>query len=311
MNVRLLSFISALTLSSCVCAAQLTSGAKMPGYAQAFGIDGDKQAQDYSVDEIGVRAGKTTMANVLWPGEKAEFSLRFANRTRHEIRAKGKIVVEHYGTAVPEGEIWEPHVFRIADESFVPFELDLPSGGSQEVLIHPEIPEMFGGYALISDVEGHGRAFVATLVRTLPVDPGRVQFPTYAIDLPGPEATSEGVFTYLQRLGIKGVRLGAQYVPTSDPKLTAEMERTARFMEWAQKHDVTVMMTLAAGNTTDTQPLGRPRPWLSDDGTMLKTKDDRAWLPSFDEDFQKWVQTLSAKPTVGSSGKPQCDGAVE
>ena len=93
-DLRILCLASALSLSWGAAGAQLTSGAKMPGFAQAFGIDGDKQTTEYSVDEIGVRAGNTTMANVLWPGDKAEFALRFLNKTHHEIKATGKIVVE-------------------------------------------------------------------------------------------------------------------------------------------------------------------------------------------------------------------------
>jgi hypothetical protein len=274
--------------------AQLTAGPKMTDFAKAFGIDGANQAVDYNVDEIAVRAGDSSMANVLWPGEKADFLLHFTNKTHHDIKGKATIVLEHYGTSVPPGDVWHPTVFKIDDAGSVPIELDLPSGGTQDITIHPDVPERFGGYALISDVPGHGRSFIATLVRTLAADPGRVQFPTFALDFVDAGTMSEGVYVLFQKLGIKGVRLGTQYWPTNDPKYNEGMERTAKYMDWARKHDLTIMMTLSAGNTSDAQPLGRPRPWLTPEGEMIKRKDDRAWLPSLDDDFQKWVRTLSA-----------------
>ncbi len=286
--------VFALALFTLPLHAQLTAGPKMPGFAEAFGIEGAKQATDYTVDEIEVRAGDTSMANVLWPGEKADFLLHFTNKSHRDIKGKASIIVEQYGTSVPPGDIWHPNVFRIADVATVDIDLDLHSGGTQDITIHPAIPETFGGYALISDVPGHGRSFVATLVRTLAADPGRVQFPTFALDFVDAGTMSEGVYVLFQKLGIKGVRLGEQYFPSHDPKYNENMSRTARYMEWAKKHDLTIMMTLAAGNTTTMQPLGRPRPWLSPDGEMLKTKDDRAWLPSYDDDFQKWVTKVNS-----------------
>jgi hypothetical protein len=299
MSTRFRSFpLKALLCMATLCSShaygQLTAGPKMPGFAEAFGIDGTKQAQDYTVDELEVRAGNTSMANVLWPGDKADFLLHFTNKSHHDIKAKGTIVIEQYGTSVPPGDVWHPHVFKIADAGTVPVDLDLRAGGTQDITIHPPIPETFGGYALISDIDGHGRSFIASLVRVLPADPGRVQFPTFALDFVDAATMSEGVYVLFQRLGIKGVRLGEQYYPTDDPKYNENMARTDKYMDWARKHDLTIMMTLSAGNVTTTQPLGRPRPWLSPDNEMIKGKDDRAWLPSYDDDFQKWVQKVNS-----------------
>ncbi len=64
--VLLLTFFAASKMN-----AQMVTGAKMPEYAEAFGLTTAEQAPDYTVQEIGVKAGNSTMANVLLPGETA------------------------------------------------------------------------------------------------------------------------------------------------------------------------------------------------------------------------------------------------
>lgn len=274
--------------------AQMVTGAKMPGYAEAFGLDPDKKAADFSVQQLAVRAGKASMVNILLPGESAELTFRFTNKTATELVAKGTLHVISYRTSVPVGDIWVPHVYKIADEGEVPFGVILPASGSKELTVRPRIPARFGGYALIADIPGHGRAFAAAVVRSIAPDTGRVQYPTYALDGTWPQFMNEGVFTLFEKLGVKGMRLEASYSPENAPEYAGNRRNLDQYMQWAQKHDVTVMLTLN-DNSPMTQPLGRPRPWLTPDGRMLKTKSDQAWLPSLDPDFQKWVQGVATR----------------
>jgi len=292
------TFVKTLALFfvlSVVCAAQMKTGSDMPGFAEVFGLGAGKTATDFTVQEIAVRTGTSTMANVLWPGESAELTLRFNNKTSAVLHAKGAIRVVAYGTSVPVGDVWVPHVFKIADGSSVPIALDVPAGGSQDVRVSPVIPERFGGYGLVADIEGHGSAFAATLVRAIKADEGRVQFPTYALDMTWDEFMNEGIFVLFEKLGIKGARMGGAFNPNSDPEYEKSEALLDRYMRWAQKHDVTIMLTLGDGDSKIMQPMGRPRPWLSDEGKMLDTKDDRAWLPSYDGEFQQWVQDISTQ----------------
>lgn len=288
------SLVCSLSLTT-LCFAQMKTGSEMPGYAEAFRLEKTQQASGYRVEEIEVQAGASTMVNVLWPGENLSITLHFVNETQSELRAHGKVEIVSYGTSVPPGDVWVPHVFKIADEGSIPIDIDLPASGSQDISIQPRIPERFGGYALIADVEGHGRSFAATVVRTLRPDQGRVQFPTYALDMTWDEFMNEGIFVLFEKLGVKGARMGGPYQLKSEREYEPAASRLDRYMSWAQKHNVTVMLTLGDGDGWGDQPLGRPRPWLDGENRMQDTKDDRAWLPAYDDDFQQWVQQVASR----------------
>jgi len=272
----------------------------MPGFAEAFDLGKEKQATDFNVQEIAVHTGVghaagSSMVNVLWPGETAEVTLHFINTSDQDLRAAGVLQVIRYGTSVPVGDVWVPHVFKIAEEGKSPLLVDIPPNGSQDVVVRPQIGELFGGYALVVRLEGHGSAFAAAFARTVKPDEGRVRFPTYALDATWDEFMNEGVFSLFEKLGVKGTRTGGNYEPQTEPGYRKSMDRLDEYMQWAKKHDVTVMLTLGDGDDWTDQPLMQPRPWLSPDNKMLDTKDDRAWLPSYDNDFQKWVQGVATK----------------
>jgi hypothetical protein len=272
--------------------AQMVTGKDMPGFAAAFGLDGNRRTT-YEAKETAISVGNSVGANVLWPGETARITFRFTNKTAQPLRAEGRLEVVRYGTSVETGDVWVPHVFKIADAGSVPLSLNLPANGSEEATVAPPIPATFGGYALIADLGTAGRAFSATLVRTPKPEPGRVQFPTYALDLPWPFEMSEAVATLFERLGVKGCRMGAGYRPTTDPGFQDSLKEFDQQAGWAQKHNVTVMLTVGEGGAP--MPLGRPRPWLTPDGVMQETKSDYAWLPEYDADFQKWSRYVAGR----------------
>lgn len=293
-TVSLLSLFF-FTVSVTFVAAQMQTGSDMPGFSDVFGLGPGHAAHDFAVQEIAVHTQSSEMANVLWPGESVEITLRFTNKTASPLRAKGLIRVVNYGTSVPVGDVWIPHVFKIADGASQSISLDLPAEGSQDLTITPSIPERFGGYALVADIEGRGRAFAATLVRTLKPDSGLVQFPTYALDMTWDEFMNEGIFVLFEKLGIKGARMGGAFNPKADPEYQKSEALLDRYMGWAQKHDVTIMLTLGDGDSKIMQPMERPRPWLTDEGKMIDMKDDRAWLPTYDDEFQDWVRRIATR----------------
>jgi hypothetical protein len=165
--------------------------------------------------------------------------------------------------------------------------------GSQKITIPLQVPEVFGGYAVIAEIHGRGRVLAAALVRVPRPDPGRQQFPAYALDMPGPEEITEEVFILFKRLGIKGCRLGVEYHPAGTPACEQYLKLLGQWMEWAAQNDVTVMFTIMGGSAP--QPLGRPRPWLDEKDMMLETKSDSAWLPAWDEDFQVYCHLLASR----------------
>jgi hypothetical protein len=266
----------------------------MPGYAEVFGLKPAQQAREWSIKQTAVQVGKSAGANVLHPGEQGKFTFRFTNKTDSPLRLNGTLEVIPYGTSVKPGDIWVPHVFRINTPTTpIPLTVSLPPQGQTEVTITPPIPAKFGGYALIANMNGAGRAFAGTVVRTLPPEPGRVQYPTYALDLPWPHEISEAVTTIFERLGIKGCRMGAGYYPTTRPDFEQHNAQFFQHLKWAEKHNITAMLTVGEGGAP--MPLGRPRPWLSPEGVMLDTKTDLAWLPEYDPDFQKWSRQIAGR----------------
>jgi len=278
--------------------AQMVTGKDMPGYAEAFGLRAQQLAKTIEVRQTGVVVGEAEGANVLWPGDRATLTFRFRNKTSVAATVAGRMEVVRYATSVRTGDVWVPHVRKLADCGSVPLRFTLPASGEAEVSVEPPIPAEYGGYALIADLGPLGRLFCAAMVRVIKPDPGREQFPTFALDLPWPHEMSEAVATLFERLGIKGCRMGAAYYPTTWPDFEGHHRQFIEHLNWAHKHHITVMLTI--GGSGAAMPLNRPRPWLSPDNVMLDTKADYAWLPEYDPDFRKWTKRF-----VGQFGWPK------
>jgi hypothetical protein len=260
--------------------AQMVTGAGMEDSAQVFALEGAK-AKDWTAYEIAC----SVPANVLWPGDEATFTFRIENKG-DAIRGPAKVHVVHYGTRGRPGDVWKPQVFKIADLEFVTVDVNVPSHGAGTVCVTPRIPATFGAYGLVLDLSNRGKAFIATCVRVPAADPGRVQFPTYALDLPWPHEMSIKVFRLFKRLGVKGARTEGGYHTIENAHV-----------DWAMENDLTLMLTVGCGNTPrEQQPLGRGRPWLNDDDSMKQNvKEDLAWLPSFDDEFQQYLKGALVK----------------
>lgn len=170
--------------------AQMTTGNAMEGFNQSFNLS----AKGWSVQQTGCSLG----ANVLWPGDEANFT--FFLKPGSSYRGPVKVDVIQYGTKGKPGDWWKPIVFKIADTSSSTVLVDLSADGG-EMTVKPKIGDAFGGYALVIDLGERGRAFGGTCVRTPAPEPGRERLPTYAMDLDWPHEMSPVVFNVFQRLG--------------------------------------------------------------------------------------------------------------
>ncbi len=272
--------------------AQMVTGHEMPGFAETFGLTADKSARDWNLKEVQVFVGNSTGANVLYPNELASVTFRFTSKSVPVLPEKIKFEIIPYATSVPIGDVWTPHVRRLPGGSVQTLTTNPASAAhASQVTVTLDFPKRYGGYAVIAEVPGRGRAFAGTFVRVPPPDPGRVFAPTYALDLPWPFEISEAVATLFERLGIKGCRMGAGYYPTTAKDFEAHNAEFYQQLAWAQKHDITVMLTLGDGGAPN--PLGRPRPWLNEKDELLDTKSDQAWLPQYDNDFTRWTADLA------------------
>ncbi len=270
----------------------MVSGLDMPGFRDVLGLTKKRQAQNVKVVQI----GSSGLTNVLWPGEKPTFTFRVTNTGAQPIQVAGRVEVIAYATSVPSGDIWVPNVRKLpGDGPPAPVSFKVPANGFADVSITPQIPARFGGYALVFDFgKEHGRAFGAAVARVLKADTDRERLPTFALDMPWPFQITENVNRTFYKLGTHACRMGASYTPTTSPNFERDLAQLTQHLKWAEQNNVSVMLTLGAGSAP--QPLGRGRPWLKPDGTLLENvKEDLAWLPEHDADFQKWVKIVCAR----------------
>ena len=255
--------------------AQMVTGAAMPGYAETFGLTG---SPTYKVQLV----GSSVPGNILWPGNKPQWTFQIVNDGGQVLNAAGRVEVIAYGTKGAPGDVWTPHVFKITSSGSVPMMATVPAHGYADVTVSPRIPARFGGYALIVDLGPAGRRFLTSCVRTFAATQGRVQYPKFCLDsLPLP---------VLKRLDVHAIRWGVGYKPTTDKDFPQWYADRARDLKGYQDAGIAVLLMAGGGEFFGpTQPLGRPRPWLDDKGVMQDTKFDLAWLPSYDDDFQKWT----------------------
>ena len=258
------------------CAAQMVSGANMPGFRDTLRL-GASPPTAYSAQVV----ESSVPGNVLWPGDQPTFTVQFVNRTGQPLQGQGRMDVIAYGTRGVPGDIWTPHVEKIADAGSVPIAVNVPPGGFQDVTVSPRLPARFGGYALVADLGPLGRQFVTSCVRTFAARGGRIPYPHFCLDaLP---------VDVLRRLDVHAIRYGESYKPTTDADFARWYAEEGKRLKAYQDAGIAVLFMVGGGAFFHPdQPLGRPRPWLDAQGVMQDTKFDLAWLPSYDVDFQRW-----------------------
>lgn len=274
---------AALLACGMTAGAQMVTGKDMPGFADTFGLKAGTNSPAFTA----VLARSSVPGNVLWPGEQPRFTLQISNNTDNPIRRHGRIEIVAYGTRGQPGDIWVPRVFKIGAAASVPLDLDIAAKGFSDFEIAPKLPARFGGYALVADLGPFGRQFVGTCVRTFRPAPERIQYPRFCLDTINLDV--------LKRMGVQAVRYGVGYKPTTDRDYDRFVADEAKRLKAFQDANIAVLFMIGGGDFfSANQPLGRPRPWLDDSGTMLDTKFDLAWLPSYDDDFQKYVHQFAA-----------------
>jgi hypothetical protein len=253
---------------------------------EVFGLGPDREAKDYTVQEIGC----TGQSNVFWPGESVGFTLQLANQTNQPIKVRGQAEVIQYAMTTDPINWWGMIYRKVAQCGAVPIEVDLPAKGFIDLAIKPVQPKQFGAFVLVLDLPGHGRQFAAAYLYVPKADPGKVRSPTYAMDI---QQTTDAMCGLFQRLGIKGTRVEVGYLPTDSKGFPKRFDQWTEMFAQFSKYDITAMLTLEGG-AYETMPLGCIRSVLNDrnEGTG-QYPGDFTWLPQYDEDFQKSVALLT------------------
>jgi len=271
-----------LTLTCKICPAQMVTGRSMTNFNQAFGID--NQAADAPVR---ARVESSSIpGNIMWPGDSPTLSIRFTYNGAVPAVINAQIDIVRYGTHGTPGDVWTPIVDKIADCGSTPVSVSMTPGESTVVSVSPTIPDLFGAYAVVADFGGGTRRqFLLSMVRTFKPSDEAVQYPALSLDNLGPDV--------LSRLGVHAIRWGISYKPTTAPDFEQWYAWQCSQLDTLKAKNITVLAMFGAGDETGpTQPLGRGRPHLDDAGNMEDTKQDLAWLPSYDPDFQKFVTRL-------------------
>lgn len=260
--------------------AQMVSGEKMPGYASVFGVKLDQRSYPYSVRV----ASSSVPGSILWPGEQPSITVQLQNNTEQPIRGAFSIDMIPFATLGIPGDIWTPQVTRLGDSVKIPVNVDLAAKGRQNITFSPHVPDAFGAYAFVIDLGPSGRQLVTSLVRTFEAPSERVQYPHMCLDMMN--------IDLLKRLGIHAVRFGLPYHPTTAPDFDAWYAEQGELFKQLKDANISVLAMIGEGGAP--QPLGMSRPWLTDDGVMMKTKSDYAWLPSSDPDFEAFCHRVAA-----------------
>jgi hypothetical protein len=264
-------------------AGQMVSGRAMPGYGDVFGVDIRNDSDPYTCQFI----TSTAPGNVLWPGEQASFTFQLMNKSKDTLSGTGKVELIAYGTKGQPNTVWVPLVVSMGKLGTNSIDYNIAPGKTQDFTVTPQVPDKLGPYALVVDLGASGRRFVTTFVRTFKPIGDPPQYPQLTLDV--------GNVDVLTRLGACPNRMGIPFKSVEDPDFNQWMTTQSAKLDEFQKAKLPVLIEFGVGGGSATQPLGRDRPWLDDDGVMLVHKADAAWLPSYDEDFKKEVKLVLQK----------------
>jgi hypothetical protein len=240
-----------------------------------FNVNGKVRVQLIAANAVGT---------LFWPGEKPELTLQFENLTDQPIVAKGKLDLYQWGLRIEMDDMWKQHLFRIADCGQTPIEVSIPAKGFQNVVVKPRLPETFGAYALIVDLEGQDRLLGAFLARAMKAKPGKVQYPVMSLDGGSDPAM-------LERIGIKAVRIQIDFPPYKDSRRYGDlMIRYKAELDAYHQHNVTVIGMAQGG---DMGPLGGRGGHFDKDGKEMGCWD-WAWGPELDQEFEDWIFLMTS-----------------
>lgn len=270
-----------LLLISALVRAQMKEPYEWVGYENVMQVKNGLRHYDYDVKTI----YSSAPANVFWPGEKVKFTFQLVSRTDEPIDVNASVQVIQYGAKGIPNDIWLPEMYKIKEIQTIPLSVRISPNGYADVDITPDIPETFGGYALVFDLGKHGRRLAASFVRSMKPSPVRMQYPKQSLDDLGVD--------FLSRVGVQAIRYGVSYCPTSMSNYQSEMRRLDAEMKRYKDNNITVLLMFGEGPTLT--PLGTQRSFLDENGIYKRTKQDYAWLPALDNDFREYVKRLCLK----------------
>lgn len=261
--------------------AQMKEPYEWVGYEDVMGVKNGLRHYDYDIKTI----YSSAPANVFWPEEKVKFTFQLISNTEEPIDVNASVHVIHYGAKGIPNDIWLPEMYKIDEIQTISLPVRISPNGYVDVEVSPEIPDIFGGYALVFDLGKYGRRLATSFVKSMKPSPVKMQYPKQSLDDLGVD--------FLSRVGVQAIRYGVSYCPTMMSNYQSEMRRMDADMKRYNDNNITVLLMFGEGQSLT--PLGTQRSFLDDNGVYKRTKQDYAWLPSLDEDFKKYVKELCLK----------------
>ena len=251
----------------------------MHNYAEVFGPVQGKAAFKVTMLE------SNAPGNIFHPGQQPRFVFQVENLTDQPINARGRIDVIRYAQRGRAGDNWYPELVKLQQSQPLSMPTELEPRGWQNITIEPKTPETKGGYALVLDLGELGRRYLTSYVRTFKPELQRIQFPKQSLEeMPAP---------LLARLGVQAIRWSVSYHPTDSRRYAEQWAEIREELTSYHENKVTVVAEIGAGSAP--QPLGRGRPHLDDDNMMKGGKQDLAWLPEYDDDYERFVYRLAGE----------------
>jgi hypothetical protein len=251
----------------------------MHRYKEVFGLSERRAAFNVTMLE------SNAPGNVFHPGQQPEFVFQIENVTNRRIQAEGKIDVICYAQRGRPGDNWHPELVRLQELQPVSVKIELEPKAWRNITIEPKTPETKGGYGLVVDIGEFGRRYLTSYVRTFKPNLKRVQFPKQSLEeMPAP---------ILARLGVQAIRWAVSYHPADSRRFARQWARIEEDLKSFHENKVTVVAEVGAGSAP--QPLGRGRPHLDANDVMKGGKQDLAWLPEYDDDYEEFVYKLASE----------------
>lgn len=278
MNKSLILLLSALISCAATVAAQMKKPHEWGNYEEVFGVVNGLRHYDFDV----LACEASQWANVFHPGDSIRFRLQFVNNSGRPVDTLASLRVIHYGTEGRQGDLWVPQIKAIGAERVYTAPVRMDAGGYCNITLDIDEPDVYGGYAVVADLGNLGRRLATAFVYAVEPRVEPMQYPRQALDDLGPD--------YLDRVGVRAIRHGIGYMPTTAGGYRKFMEDVDKRMKEYHAHGVTMLLMIGEGGAL--MPLGTPRPHLDDDGHMLRTKQDYVWLPALDDDFKAFVKDI-------------------
>lgn len=268
-------------MSATISFGQMKPPMEWLNYEEVLGLKNHQRSYDFDVSCIQTSG----IANVFWPGEKINLTFQLVNNTDTRLKQDARIEIIRHGAEGIPNDIWLAKMVHLGLVQSIIVAIDIPPFGFQNVTISPTIPEIFGAYAFVFDLDSYGRRLGTSIVKTFQPDDEPMQYPKQSLDDLGAD--------FLSRIGVKAIRMGIPYIPTSHRDYRHEMAQLDKKLREYHAHNITVLPMFMEGPALI--PLGTPRSFLDEKNTFLKTKQDYVWLPELDDDFKLFVKNLCLK----------------